>query len=54
MSEARVLVVDDEPIVREILSRYLEKEGFQVQTADRAEPFPDGAEGQHTILIHVT
>jgi DNA-binding response OmpR family regulator len=32
-SEARVLVVDDEPIVREVLSRYLAREGFDVETA---------------------
>jgi DNA-binding response OmpR family regulator len=32
-AEARVLVVDDEPIVREVLSRYLSREGFEVQTA---------------------
>jgi two-component system, OmpR family, response regulator ResD len=29
----RVLVVDDEPMVREVLERYLEKEGFAVATA---------------------
>jgi DNA-binding response OmpR family regulator len=34
---ARVLVVDDEPIVRDVLVRYLRQEGFQVWTA------PDGA-----------
>src|SRR5262249_56278256 len=33
MPEATVLVVDDEPLVREILSRYLTREGFAVQTA---------------------
>jgi two-component system response regulator ResD len=31
--EGRVLVVDDEPIVREILERYLRREGFEVETA---------------------
>src|SRR3989337_2526319 len=31
---SRVLVVDDEPMVREVLARYLEKEGFEVQTAE--------------------
>ena len=30
----RVLVVDDEPMVREVLARYLEKEGFTVATAE--------------------
>jgi two-component system, OmpR family, response regulator ResD len=29
----RVLVVDDEPIVREVLQRYLSRGGFQVETA---------------------
>jgi DNA-binding response OmpR family regulator len=33
----RVLVVDDEPMVREVLARYLEKEGFSVQTAEDGE-----------------
>ena len=33
----RVLVVDDEPMVREVLARYLEKEGFEVQTAEDGE-----------------
>jgi two-component system, OmpR family, response regulator ResD len=34
MSGARVLVVDDEAIVRDVLTRYLEKEGFQVDAAE--------------------
>ncbi|MGH2759120.1 MAG: response regulator transcription factor [Actinomycetota bacterium] len=39
MSDGRcVLVVDDEPIVREVLSRYLAREGYVVSTA------ADGAE----------
>ena len=38
MSASRVLVVDDEPMVREVLARYLEKDGFAVDTAS------DGAE----------
>jgi two-component system, OmpR family, response regulator ResD len=33
MAERRVLVVDDEPMVREVLERYLEREGFRVSTA---------------------
>ena len=36
-TEARVLVVDDEPIVREVLSRYLSREGFEVKTAADGE-----------------
>lgn len=31
---ARVLVVDDEPIVREVLTRYLARAGFDVDTAE--------------------
>jgi DNA-binding response OmpR family regulator len=38
VSGASVLVVDDEPMVREVLARYLEKDGFAVDTAS------DGAE----------
>jgi DNA-binding response OmpR family regulator len=34
---ARVLVVDDEPIVRDVLSRYLSREGFEVDTAADGE-----------------
>jgi two-component system response regulator ResD len=32
-SEGHVLVVDDEPIVREVLERFLNREGFEVTTA---------------------
>jgi DNA-binding response OmpR family regulator len=32
-----VLVVDDEPMVRDVLARYLEQEGFAVETADDGE-----------------
>lgn len=37
MAEARVLVVDDEPMVRDVLARYLTKEGFAVETAEDGE-----------------
>lgn len=30
----RILVVDDEPIVREVLTRYLKKDGFEVDAAE--------------------
>lgn len=30
---SRVLVVDDEPMIREVVARYLEREGFSVETA---------------------
>ncbi|HET8526081.1 MAG TPA: response regulator transcription factor [Actinomycetota bacterium] len=37
MTETRVLVVDDEPMVREVLTRYLEREGFTVDVAEDGE-----------------
>ena len=37
MSDSRVLVVDDEPMVREVLARYLEQAGFAVTTAEDGE-----------------
>jgi len=37
MSDGRVLVVDDEAIVRDVLTRYLEREGFQVEAAADGE-----------------
>jgi DNA-binding response OmpR family regulator len=37
VSGTRVLVVDDEPIVREVLSRYLAREGFDVEAAADGE-----------------
>jgi DNA-binding response OmpR family regulator len=40
---ARVLVVDDEPIVRDVLERYLEREGFEVETAGDGEQALDAA-----------
>jgi DNA-binding response OmpR family regulator len=36
-AEPRVLVVDDEPMVREVLSRYLQREGFRVDVAADGE-----------------
>ena len=32
-----MLVVDDEPMVRDVLARYLAKEGFAVETAEDGE-----------------
>ena len=37
MEKRRVLVVDDEPMVRDVLERYLELEGFEVSTAEDGE-----------------
>jgi DNA-binding response OmpR family regulator len=38
-----VLVVDDEPIVRDVVARYLEREGYRTQQA------PDGEEAQRLL-----
>jgi DNA-binding response OmpR family regulator len=40
---ARVLVVDDEEIVRDVLVRYLEKDGFRVSTAADGEEAVEAA-----------
>jgi len=37
VTEAHVLVVDDEPMVRDVLARYLAREGFGVDTAEDGE-----------------
>jgi two-component system response regulator ResD len=37
VGSVRVLVVDDEAIVRDVLTRYLEKEGFRVDAAEDGE-----------------
>ncbi|MBI3974487.1 MAG: response regulator transcription factor [Chloroflexi bacterium] len=37
MSGARILVVDDEPIVREVVERYLTREGYTVRGASDGE-----------------
>ena len=37
MGPARVLLVDDEEIVRDVLTRYLEREGFRVDAAADGE-----------------
>jgi DNA-binding response OmpR family regulator len=37
MNATRVLIVDDEPMVRDVLSRYLEKEGYAVDLAEDGE-----------------
>jgi DNA-binding response OmpR family regulator len=37
VQDMRVLVVDDEPMVREVLARYLQTEGFEVDTAGDGE-----------------
>lgn len=37
MAPEKVLVVDDEPMVRDVLSRYLRRDGFEVATASDGE-----------------
>jgi two-component system, OmpR family, response regulator ResD len=51
MADARVLVVDDEPIVREILDRYLAREGFEVTTAADGEAALEAFERRHPDLV---
>jgi two-component system OmpR family response regulator len=43
--QARILVVDDEPLVRELLSEFLTTQGYDVATAAR------GAEALDTVQI---
>ncbi len=48
----KVLVVDDEPIVREILWRYLIKDGFEVDlAADGEAGVAAFKEGQHDLVL---
>lgn len=37
MAAQRILVVDDDPIVREVLGRYLDRDGFDVDVAEDGE-----------------
>jgi DNA-binding response OmpR family regulator len=50
-AEARVLVVDDEPIVRDVLSRYLSREGFEVEVAADGQAALDVIEAIRPELI---
>jgi DNA-binding response OmpR family regulator len=51
-SNTRVLVVDDEAIVREVLSRYLVRDGFSVDTADDGGVAIDLlASGAHDLVV---
>ena len=47
MDGQRVLVVDDEPMMREVLTRYLERDGFLVRTA------ADGAQALASLEAEV-
>jgi two-component system, OmpR family, response regulator ResD len=50
-AEARVLVVDDEPMVREVLSRYLERDGFEVESAADGELALEAFEARRPDLV---
>jgi DNA-binding response OmpR family regulator len=49
--EARVLVVDDEPMVREVLARYLETEGFAVEVAGDGHEAIEKAEAEPDLIV---
>ncbi|WP_315983043.1 response regulator [Aliamphritea spongicola] len=49
-SDARILVVDDEPVTRECLTSYFETEGFQVFEAETAEQ-AESVLSEHTIDV---
>jgi DNA-binding response OmpR family regulator len=51
MVTARVLVVDDEPIVREVLARYLCRDGFDVDTAEDGERALEAIDSARPDLI---
>ena len=52
VSAARVLVVDDEEIVRDVLVRYLEKDGYRVATAaDGEEAVERAATGHPDVVV---
>ena len=48
---ARVLVVDDEPIVLDVLGRYLERDGFGVETARDGPAALDAIDRRRPDLI---
>jgi DNA-binding response OmpR family regulator len=53
MGRPRVLIVDDEAIVLDVLTRYLEKEGFRVETAADGEAAIEAAtrSGPDIVLL---
>jgi DNA-binding response OmpR family regulator len=50
-SDARVLVVDDEPIVRDVLARYLTRDGYEVETAADGEAAIDAYRERRPDLV---
>ena len=51
VSQTHVLVVDDEPMVREVLARYLENEGFAVDVAEDGEQALSVYEAERPDLV---
>ena len=51
MPEPRILVVDDEPMVREVLARYLADEGFAVDTASDGSEALDAFQAARPDLV---
>lgn len=51
MNESRILVVDDEPDLREILQFNLEQAGYQVDSAESAEAALQVLTPQHALLL---
>jgi DNA-binding response OmpR family regulator len=51
MVGVRVLVVDDEPMVRDVLARYLEQEGFDVSIAGDGEEALNAFRSDHPDLV---
>jgi DNA-binding response OmpR family regulator len=51
VQERSILVVDDEPMVREVLGRYLTMEGFEVQAAADGEEALAKLEASRPILV---
>ncbi|GAH40338.1 unnamed protein product, partial [marine sediment metagenome] len=48
---ARILVVDDEAMVRRLLCQRLSREGYQCEEADGAEQALDGLKGSSIALV---
>jgi two-component system response regulator ResD len=51
MEQRRILIVDDEPVVAEVLERYLRREGFEVAVARDGEAAVDTALADKPDLI---